>query len=117
MELLNAFIPLGLIAPLDLFQVHMDIFTAINTDAFSLYPPAAPHFGGVWERQIHSIRCALCAMLGAHQVPEKVIFTVLTEGDGIFKSNHLWKRGQDSTLTLHSIWRGKGQSSAWPKNL
>lgn len=69
--------------------VHLDIVTAINTDAFSLHPPAAPHFRGVWERQIRSIRCALCAILDAHLVPEKGIFTMLTEGDGIFKSNHM----------------------------
>lgn len=45
-------------------------------DAFSLHSPAAPHFRGVWERQISSIRFALCAILGAPPVPKKVILNL-----------------------------------------
>lgn len=56
---------------------------------FRFNPPAAPHFGGVWEREIRSVKSALNATVGAQHVPEEVLQTVLTEVEGILNSKPL----------------------------
>ena len=42
-------------------------------------PPAAPHFGGVWERLVRSAKVAIKAVLGNQTVSDEVLSTVLTE--------------------------------------
>lgn len=53
---------------------------------FHFNPPAAPHFGGVWER---SIKAALYTTVGAQPVTEEVLQTVLLEVEGILNSKPL----------------------------
>ena len=40
-------------------------------------PPAAPHFGGVWERLIRSCKKAMYAVLGNRSVTEDVLSTTM----------------------------------------
>ena len=40
-------------------------------------PPAAPHFGGVWERLVRSCRKAMYAVLGNRSVTEDVLSTTM----------------------------------------
>ena len=54
--------------------------------AFKFNPPHAPHFGGIWEREIRSIKTALDTTLGAQSVPEEVLRTVMIEIEGILNS-------------------------------
>ncbi len=54
---------------------------------FKFNPPGAPHFGGLWEREIRSLKSALNVILGAQHVAEEVLSTVLTEIEGILNSN------------------------------
>lgn len=53
---------------------------------FHFNPPNAPHFGGMWEREVRSIKSALKVVLGAQTVTEEVLVTVLTEIEGILNS-------------------------------
>ncbi|XP_036000189.1 uncharacterized protein LOC118564903 [Fundulus heteroclitus] len=57
--------------------------------AFKFNPPGAPHFGGVWEREIRSVKTALYATVGAQPLPEEVLRTVLVEVEGILNSKPL----------------------------
>lgn len=56
---------------------------------FRFNPPHAPHFGGVWEREIRSIKASLRVILGSQLIPEAVIRTVLIEVEGILNSKPL----------------------------
>ncbi len=57
--------------------------------SFHFNPPAAPHFGGVWEREIRSIKTALHTTVGGQPIPEEVLRTVLLEVEGILNSKPL----------------------------
>ncbi|XP_026112361.1 uncharacterized protein LOC113091129 [Carassius auratus] len=56
---------------------------------FRMNPPAAPHFGGAWEREIRSVKSALRVVIGSQSVPEDVLQTVLIEVEGILNSKPL----------------------------
>lgn len=56
---------------------------------FSFNPPGAPHFGGVWEREIRSIKSALRVSLGSKSFTEEVLRTVMIEIEGILNSKPL----------------------------
>lgn len=57
--------------------------------SFHYNPPAAPHFGGVWEREIRSVKAAFNSTLGSETVTEEVLMTVLTEIEAILNSKPL----------------------------
>lgn len=56
---------------------------------FKFNPPNAPHFGGMWEREVRTIKTALRVTLGAQTVTEEVLNTVLIEIKGILNSKPL----------------------------
>ncbi|KAK0148669.1 hypothetical protein N1851_010999 [Merluccius polli] len=56
---------------------------------FCFNPPPAPHFGGVWEREICSVKTALYTCVGAQSLPEEVLLTVLLEVEAILNSKPL----------------------------
>lgn len=57
--------------------------------SFHFNPPAAPHFGGVWEREIRSVKAALYTTIGSQTVSEEVLRTVLIEIESILNSKPL----------------------------
>ncbi|XP_035986234.1 uncharacterized protein LOC118559686 [Fundulus heteroclitus] len=57
--------------------------------SFKFNPPSAPHFGGIWEREIRSVKAALYATVQPHAIPEEVLRTVLIEVEGILNSKPL----------------------------
>lgn len=56
---------------------------------FMFSPPNAPHFGGVWELEVRSIKAALHVAVGSQSVSEDVLSTVLVEVEGILNSKPL----------------------------
>ncbi len=57
--------------------------------AFRFNPPAAPHFGGTWEREIKSVKTALYTVMGVQPVSEEVLYTVLLEVEAILNAKPL----------------------------
>ncbi|KAK0139826.1 hypothetical protein N1851_023268 [Merluccius polli] len=56
---------------------------------FKFNPPNAPHFGGVWEREVRSIKSGLQVAVGSQSVSEDVLYTALVEVEGILNSKPL----------------------------
>ncbi|KAG1926140.1 guanine nucleotide-binding protein G(I)/G(S)/G(O) subunit gamma-2 [Pimephales promelas] len=72
-------------------QLSGDLQQQLAKQQISLHfnPPAAPHFGGVWEREIRSVKAALYTTLGSESVTEEVLRTVLIEIEAILNSKPL----------------------------
>ena len=60
-------------------------------------PPAAPHFGGLWERMVKSVKRAMRAVLMPQQVvlTDEVLRTVLVETDALLNSRPLTSVSDD----------------------
>lgn len=54
--------------------------------SFHFNPPAAPHFGGAWEREIRSVKAVLYTTIGSQTVSAEVLQTVLIEIESILNS-------------------------------
>ena len=52
-------------------------------------PPAAPHFGGVWERMVQSAKRALRAILNGRTVTDKILETAMVEVENLINSRPL----------------------------
>ena len=52
-------------------------------------PPASPHFGGVWERVVRSVKRALVAVIGHDAVTDEMLLTVMAEVEGLLNSRPL----------------------------
>lgn len=83
--------------------------------AFRFNPPAAPHFGGLWEREIRSVKSALRTTLGGQSVPEEVLLTVLLEVELILNSKPLGYVSADiadaDPITPNSLLLGRPDGS------
>ena len=83
--------------------------------SFCFNPPAAPHFGGVWEREIRSVKSALYTCVGAQPVHEEVLLTVLLEVEAILNSKPLGYVSADiadiDPVTPNSLLMGRPDGS------
>ncbi len=81
----------------------------------SVNPPSAPHFGGVWEREVRSVKSALYTVLGSQSVPEAVLMTVLLEVEAILNSKPLGYVSSDvadaDPVTPSSLLMGRPDGS------
>ena len=82
---------------------------------FNFNPPAAPHFGGVWEREVRSVKSALYTCVGSQPVPEEVLLTVLLEVEAILNSKPLGYVSADiadiDPVTPNSLLMGRPDGS------
>ncbi|KAI2661983.1 ORF V: Enzymatic polyprotein [Labeo rohita] len=82
---------------------------------FCFNPPTAPHFGGVWEREVRSVKSALYTVLGSQSVPEEVLMTVLLEVEAILYSKPLGYVSSDvadaDPVTPSSLLMGRPDGS------
>ena len=52
-------------------------------------PPAAPHFGGIWERLVRSSKVALKAIAGKQCVNDETLLTFVAEAESLLNSRPL----------------------------
>lgn len=82
---------------------------------FCFNPPAAPHFGGVWEREVRSVKSALYTCVGSQPIPEDVLLTVLLEVEAILNSKPLGYVSADiadiDPVTPNSLLMGRPDGS------
>ena len=52
-------------------------------------PPAAPHFGGSWERLVRSVKVTMAAIMPNHNMSEEVLKNLLTEVEFIINTRPL----------------------------
>ena len=85
-------------------------------------PPAAPHFGGVWERLVGSVKRALSVVLGGHVTTDETLSTVLCEVENMVNSRpitHVTDEydGRDLTaLTPNHFLLGRNNAALAPGN-
>ena len=63
-------------------------------------PPTAPHFGGVFERVIRSVKQAVNTVLGNVDVNGKELQTVFTGAESLINSRPLTQLGNDPNSEL-----------------
>lgn len=82
---------------------------------FRFIPPGAPHFGGVWEREVKSVKQALKVVLKDLTVTETVLRTVLIEVEGILNAKPLGYVSSDVSdldpITPNILLMGRHDSS------
>lgn len=82
---------------------------------FQYNPPAAPHFGGVWEREIRSVKTALYTCIGAQPVYEEILITALLEVESMLNSKPLGYTSADvadiDPVTPNSLLMGRPDGS------
>lgn len=83
--------------------------------SFRFNPPSVLHFGGTWEREVKSIKVALCVALKNQTVPESVLLTTLVEVEGIMNAKPLGYLSSDTSdpdpVTPNLLLVGRHDSS------
>ncbi len=92
-------------------RVHNDLIQR-NID-WKFNAPGASHHGGVWERQIRSIRQVLCSVMREQTLSDDNLSTLFCEVEGILNSRPITKVSGDASdleaLTPNHLLLLKGQ--------
>lgn len=70
-------------------SAHLQTQLAKQKIQFNYNPPNAPHFGGIWEHEIRSVKTALHTIVGSQTLTEEVLRTLLIEIEAILISKPL----------------------------
>ncbi|XP_017788507.1 PREDICTED: uncharacterized protein LOC108571048 [Habropoda laboriosa] len=57
--------------------------------AWHLIPPSAPHFGGLWERGVRSVKTHLKKVVGEQRLTYEELYTILTQVEACLNSRPL----------------------------
>ncbi len=97
------------------FAPDLQCHLARQKITFCFNPPSAPHFGGVWEREVRSVKSALYTVLGSQSLPEEALMTVLLEVEAILNSKPLGYVSSDvadaDPVTPSSLLMGRPDGS------
>ena len=94
------------LAEMDQSQVKQEMLKE-NCDWFELKlnVPTASHMGGVWERQIRTVRSVLSALLekNGHQMNDEALRTFMCEAEAVVNSRPLTAEGTTSSDTAEPL--------------
>ena len=94
------------LAEMDQNQVQQEMLKE-NCDWFEvkLNVPSASHMGGVWERQIRTVRSVLSALLekSGHQMNNEALWTFMCEAEAVVNSRPLTAEGITSSDTAEPL--------------
>ena len=86
--------------------------------AFKFITPSAPTHGGAWEREVKSVKAALCTGLKDHRVSEPVLRTLFVEVEGVLNSKPLTYVSTDAQdpdpITPQMLLTGRADHSLPP---
>ncbi|XP_068724041.1 uncharacterized protein [Montipora capricornis] len=91
---------------MDQNQVKQEMLK-VSCDWFELKlnVPTASHMGGIWERQIRTVRTVLCALLekNGHQMNDEALRTFMCEAEAVVNSRPLKAEGTTSSETAEPL--------------
>lgn len=94
------------LAEMDQNQVRQEMLKE-RCDWFELKlnVPTASHMGGIWERQIRTVRSVLCALLekNGHQMNDEALRTFMCEAEAVVNSRPLTAEGTTSSDTAEPL--------------
>ena len=94
------------LAEMDQNQVKQEMLKE-SCDWFELKlnAPTASHMGGIWERQIRTVRSVLCALLekNGHQMNDEALRTFMCEAEAVVNSRPLTAEGTTSADTAEPL--------------
>ncbi|CAG7819560.1 unnamed protein product [Allacma fusca] len=79
------------------FQNHVQRFLADEQVTFHFNPPSAPHFGGLWEAGIKSVKFHLSRVLGNQVLNYEEMSTLLIQIEACLNSRPISTLSQDPT--------------------
>lgn len=86
-----------------------EAFTCSRT-RWNFNPPSAPHFGGVWERLVRSVKKAMEVLDDGRKLTDEVLLTTLAEAEDLVNSRPLTyvpqEPGNCGSLTPNSFLKG-----------
>ncbi|KAJ0174641.1 hypothetical protein K1T71_009749 [Dendrolimus kikuchii] len=105
----------------EFYSNGVEDFAANNGVKWHFIPPAAPNFGGCWERLVRSIKVALNATLKNRSPKEETLLTLLSEAEAVVNSRpltHVSVHADDQeTLTPFHFLIGSSSTTALPATL
>ncbi|XP_055922955.1 uncharacterized protein LOC129953654 [Eupeodes corollae] len=81
--------------------------------AWKFIPPSAPHFGGLWEAGIKSLKVHLKRVIGEHRLTFEEMYTLLTKIESLLNSRPMWQTSdfEPAALTPSHFMIGESYSS------
>ncbi|XP_065076052.1 uncharacterized protein LOC135699688 [Ochlerotatus camptorhynchus] len=93
-------------------EIKLDCFEELTSSRtrWNFNPPSAPHFGGVWERLVRSVKEAMKVLDDGRRLTDEILQTTLVEAEDIVNSRPLTyvpqEPGNTGSITPNHFLRG-----------
>ncbi|XP_062711642.1 uncharacterized protein LOC134289598 [Aedes albopictus] len=93
-------------------KIEADCSEALTSSRtrWNFNPPSAPHFGGVWERLVRSVKKAMEVLDDGRKLTDEVLLTTLAEAEDLVNSRPLTyvpqEPGNSGSITPNSFLKG-----------
>ena len=80
-------------------QIVIDHLAKDNI-TWKFIPPSAPHFGGLWEAGVKSVKQHLKRVIGEHILTYEEMYTLLAKIEGLLNSRPMWQTSDTEPSAL-----------------